>query len=124
MDEIDLAPIVLFVYNRPWHTLQTLQALKNNNLSDKSILFVFADGEKNDATQQDKKNITEVREIIRRDHWCQTVIIRERKDNFGLANSIVEGVTEIVNKYGKVIVLVGDLITSEVFMQFLTDDLD
>jgi len=39
-----LAPIVLFVYNRPWHTRQTLEALSKNVLADQSQLFVYADG--------------------------------------------------------------------------------
>ena len=45
----DLAPIVLFVYNRPWHTQQTIEALRQNELAKDSVLFVFADGAKSNA---------------------------------------------------------------------------
>ena len=37
-----LAPIVLFVYNRPWHTKKALQALKENDLADQSILYIYS----------------------------------------------------------------------------------
>ena len=36
-----LAPIVLFVYNRPWHTSETINSLKQNFLAKKSDLFIF-----------------------------------------------------------------------------------
>ncbi len=32
-----LAPIVLFVYNRPWHTKQTIEALQKNELASENI---------------------------------------------------------------------------------------
>jgi len=35
-----LAPIVLFTYNRPWHTMQTVEALQKNELASKSELFI------------------------------------------------------------------------------------
>ena len=38
-----LAPILLFVYNRPEHTRLTLEALKKNLLADQSELFIYAD---------------------------------------------------------------------------------
>jgi hypothetical protein len=43
---LNLAPIVLFVYNRPWHTLQTLKALAENEFAQEFILFIYADGPK------------------------------------------------------------------------------
>ena len=39
--ENDLAPIVLFAYNRPWHTQQVLDALSMNYLSDMSVLYIY-----------------------------------------------------------------------------------
>jgi hypothetical protein len=44
--KMTLSPIALFVYNRPWHTQQTIKALQNNNLARESELFIFADGRK------------------------------------------------------------------------------
>ena len=46
----DLAPIILFVYNRPWHTEKTLEALMANKLSNESVLYIYADGPKLNAS--------------------------------------------------------------------------
>ena len=118
-----LAPIVLFIYNRPWHTAQTLNALKRNLLANESILYIFADGPKLDATDIDISKIKETREFIRKEKWCKDVIIVESSKNRGLGTSIHQGVTEIIKKHGKVIVLEDDLITSEGFLKFHNDAL-
>lgn len=120
----DLAPIILFVYNRPKHTLQTLEALNKNELAEQSVLYIFADGAKHDSSQENLKNIKEVRRIIRQKQWCKQTIINEQAINKGLAKSIIEGVTEVVNKHGKVIVLEDDLITGKFFLKFLNDALN
>lgn len=120
----DLAPIVLFVYNRPWHTRQTLEALSKNILADKSNLFIYADGPKENATEEQITKIKEVRQIIREKKWCKEIEIIEREKNLGLANSVISGVTEIVNKFLKIIVLEDDLITSKYFLKFMNDGLE
>lgn len=119
-----LAPIVLFVYNRPKHTLDVLEALSKNDLADQSILYIFADGFNVDSSERTISDINEVRTIIRKKQWCQEVIIKEAKQNKGLANSVIDGVTEIIDKYGKVIVLEDDLIPSHYFLNFMNKALD
>jgi GT2 family glycosyltransferase len=61
---INLAPIVLFVYNRPEHTRKTLEALSANQLADQSELFVFADGPKSNASNEDILKIEATRKIV------------------------------------------------------------
>jgi hypothetical protein len=56
---MQLAPITLFVYNRPWHTRQTLEALEANVLANESMLFVFADGLKPNASAEDIDDFTD-----------------------------------------------------------------
>lgn len=120
---MSFAPIILFVYNRPEHTLKTLEALQNNNLAEHSELFIFCDGPKNNATQTQKQKIAETRAIIRKQNWCKTVTIIESKHNKGLAASIIEGVTRIINQYGKAIILEDDIVTGKYFLQFMNDAL-
>jgi hypothetical protein len=116
-----LSPIVLFVYNRPWHTRLTVEALQKNTLASNSELFIYADGEKN---SNDRNKVEEVRKYIETIHGFKRVVIIERKRNWGLADSIIDGVTKIVNQYGRVIVLEDDLITSPYFLKFMNDGLD
>ena len=99
-----LSPIILFVYNRPWHTEQTLRALMANDLAPESELYIYADGPKSNATEEQLQKIREVRQLIRREQWCGNVHIVESEKNKGLADSVIGGVTEIINKYDKVIV--------------------
>jgi FkbM family methyltransferase len=113
------APIILFVYNRLWHTQQTVEALQNNELAAKSDLYIYADGAK---TEIDPK-VEEVRAYIRSIGGFKSVSIIEREKNWGLADNIIDGVTNIVNKYGKIIVLEDDIITSRGFLRYMNDAL-
>jgi hypothetical protein len=116
---MNFAPIVLFVYNRPWHTQQTLEALKKNELAAESTLYIFADGPKVNATAEQFEAIKHVREIVNSEKWCKEVIVIERTANLGLAESVISGVTELVNRFGKVIVLEDDIMTSSGFLSFM-----
>lgn len=119
-----LAPIVLFVYNRPGHALQTLEALAENRLAEESILYIFSDGPKEETGLDARERIDEVRRLIRSQKWCREVIIEESTVNKGLADSIVDGVTEVANRHGKVIVLEDDVVTSPGFLEYMNDALD
>jgi acetyltransferase-like isoleucine patch superfamily enzyme len=120
----NLAPIVLFVYNRPWHTHQTLKALAKNELADQSTLYIFCDGPKPNSTEKELQNIAQTREIIKNKLWCNKINIIESKYNKGLANSIVTGVTEIINKYGKIIVLEDDIRAEKGFLTYMNQMLN
>ncbi|MBD3296378.1 MAG: glycosyltransferase [Candidatus Omnitrophica bacterium] len=118
-----LAPIVLFVYKRPEHTLKVLRALQKNRLADRSELFIYSDGAPGDASDELIKAIGDVRLVIRQEQWCGKLHIIESPVNKGLADSIVDGVTEVVNKYGRIIVLEDDLVTSPGFLEYMNDAL-
>jgi len=114
------APIVLFVYNRPWHTQKAIEALQKNDLARESELFIYSDQGKNKDTQ---KGVDKVRGYIENIDGFKKVTIIKRDKNWGLADSIIDGVTSIVNKYGKIIVLEDDLVTSSYFLKFMNDSL-
>ncbi len=116
-----VAPVLLFVYNRPDHTGQTIEALKKNHLADQSDLFIFSDAPKND---QAVARVREVRAIINKVTGFKTVSIIERDKNWGLANSIIDGVTSIIARYGRVIVLEDDLVTTPDFLNFMNAGLN
>jgi hypothetical protein len=117
----NLVPIVLFVYNRPLHTKQTIEALQKNELANESELFIYSDAPKNNEAQSD---VDEIREYVKSINGFKKVTIIERDKNWGLANSIIDGVSSIVNQYGKVIVLEDDLVTSPYFLKFMNEALE
>jgi GT2 family glycosyltransferase len=116
-----LAPIALFVYNRPEHTRRTLNYLKNNLLADESRLYIFSDAAKTDA---DAGKVAEVRALIKDAEGFKSVKLIERKQNLGLANSIIAGVTQLVNEYEKVIVFEDDLLSSPYTLTYFNQALD
>jgi glycosyl transferase family 2 len=115
-----LAPICLFTYNRLSETQQTIEALKNNFLASESELFIFSDGAKNESS---KLKVDEVRKHVRSVSGFKSVSVIESDKNKGLARSIISGVSEVIEKFGKVIVVEDDLITSRNFLQFMNESL-
>jgi len=117
----NLAPIVLFVYNRPWHTQQTIEALKKNELADKSDLIIYSDAPKKENAWP---KVQELRDYLKSITGFKSLKIIERKENWGLAKSIISGVTEVVNKYGRIIVLEDDILTSQEFLKYMNHSLE
>jgi hypothetical protein len=115
-----LAPIALFVYNRPEHTRRTLQFLQQNELAADSCLFIFSDGPKN-AKQAEK--VAEVRALIKQVEGFKSVEIIERSNNLGLANSVISGVSQLMEQFGRAIVFEDDLITSPYTLRYFNDAL-
>lgn len=116
----NLAPIALFVYNRPEHTRRTLSYLQKNLLADESRLFIFADAAK---TSADKAKVEQVRQLVKEVSGFKSVKVISRNQNMGLAGSIIAGVTQLVNEYGKVIVFEDDLLSSAYTLQYFNEAL-
>ncbi|SHF98698.1 Glycosyl transferase family 2 [Arenibacter palladensis] len=116
-----LAPIVLFTYNRLNETIRTVEALQQNYLASDSELYIFSDGAKEN---NGRNKIQEVRDYLHTIKGFENIYIKESIKNKGLANSIIEGVTEVMDKHEKVIVLEDDLITSPNFLNFMNQALD
>lgn len=121
-DKVDssLAPIVFFAFNRPEHTIRALNSIKNCKESRNSRLFVYCDGPRN---KESLKEVKETIEIVEKLDWCCEVKVYKNKSNNGLANQIVRGVSEVVNDYGKVIVMEDDLEISTGFLDFMNKGL-
>ncbi|WP_442763324.1 glycosyltransferase family 2 protein [Malikia spinosa] len=116
-----LAPILLFVFARPAHTKQTLEFLAANDLASDSDLIVYADASRN---EKEIAAVNEVRRLVNAAPGFRSVTVVERMENYGLARNIIEGVEEVCKKYGRVIVLEDDLITSPKFLTFMNQALD
>lgn len=117
---MNLSPIILFVYNRPWHTQKTIEALQNNELASESELFIYADNAKN---KNHDNQVLKVRKYIKKIGGFKKVTIIEREKNWGLSKSIIDGVTKVINKYGRVIVMEDDLLVSPYFLKYMNASL-
>lgn len=117
------APIALFVYNRPEHTVRTITALQKNEGSKESILHVFADGAKKNATEEVLTKIHKVRNIVSQIDGFAEVHLHLSETNKGCARSVRDGITEVVNQYGSAIVVEDDIETSPMFLTFMNQAL-
>jgi hypothetical protein len=115
------APIALFAYNRPEHFRRTIEHLANNHRASESDLFIFSD---NPRTRADVSKVKSVRLFARSVSGFRRITVIARERNFGLAKSIITGVTEIVNTYGRIIVLEDDMVTSPFFLQYMNEALE
>ena len=118
---MELAPIILFVYNRPDHTCRTIEALQRNPLAAQSELVVYSDGPRREC---DWRKVEEVREVVQRASGFRSIAIRASEGNRGLAASIIDGVTSVINEHGRVIVLEDDLVVSPYFLTYMNDALE
>ena len=114
------APIALFVYNRPKHTRQTVEALLLNSQAKESDLYIFSDAPRNEAARE---AVEEVRSYIKQISGFNKVSIVERDVNWGLANSVINGVTKLCDEFDRVIVLEDDLVVSPNFLEFMNSGL-
>jgi len=110
------APVALFVYKRPWHTRRTVEALQDNDLAAKSDLIIYSDGPR---TDEDVEKVREVRRYVNSITGFNRVTVVKRNQNLGLAKSVVNGVTDTVNRYGRIVVLEDDLFVSPHFLEYM-----
>jgi GT2 family glycosyltransferase len=116
-----LAPIIIFTYIRLEKLKRSIETLKQCNLSKKSHLYIFSDFAKN---KKQIPRVSKVRKYIKSIKGFKKVSIVFRKKNYGLTNNITDGVTKIINKHGKIIVMEEDIIVDKNFLNFLNQALD
>ena len=116
-----LSPIVLFTYNRLQNTQETVSCLLANPEAADSDFIVYSDAPK-DVKAAD--SVMQVREYLRTITGFRSVTVVEREQNYGLVRNITTGVTETVNRYGRVIVLEDDLSVSPYFLRYMNEGLD
>jgi len=120
-ENMNFAPVALFVFNRIRHTQRSVEALAKNIHAADSDLFVFSDGPRSEA---DREGVQSVREYLKTITGFKSATIVERETNLGCALSITSGVTDIVNRYGRIIVVEDDIVTSPYFLRFMNEALD
>ena len=115
------APIALFCYNRPQHLAKTLDSLAEAHGIGQSVIHAFCDGPK---TAADEAEVQAVRALLRTRTGSLSIVLHEQQKNIGLQQSIVRGVTEMVESHGRVIVLEDDILVSRHFLTFMNEALD
>jgi hypothetical protein len=119
-----LAPVVIFVYARPGHTKKTIESLAKNYLAEEAEVYIFSDAAKNEKVVEQVELVRDYIDSISRNNLFKSVKIIKTETNKGLANSVIDGVSEIIGQYGKVIVVEDDLVSAPGFLQYMNESLD
>ena len=117
-----LAPIALFVYNRPETLSKTLESLQKNVSIEKTDIYIFSDGPTKNKT--DKQKVNKVRKIIKN---IKNLRIKKKifyKRNRGLKKNIINGINYIFRNHSKIIVLEDDLLVGQYFIKYMNQSLN
>ncbi|KMO84422.1 hypothetical protein BST22_22195 [Mycolicibacterium chubuense] len=115
----DRAPIAVFAYNRSDKLSAMLTSLRSCTGFRESDVIIFVDGPKGPA---DAAAVEQVRAFVR-DLNMPNVSWRFRDTNCGLRNSIYAGVSEVMEAYGRAIVLEDDLVLSPIALEYFNNAL-
>ncbi len=125
-EDTNRAPVILFVFNRENHVKQSLKALEENYLAAESVLYVFSDAAIS-GDQKKAEGVKKTRSYIKKkqtDTVFKRLILIEACEHKGLADSIIDGVTKVMNAYGRAIIVEDDVLVTRDFLNFMNDALD
>lgn len=115
----DWAPIALFIYKRPEHTSRMISSMQACAGFSQSPVYVFADGPKG---PQEIPEVLAARAVAR-SLLGDRAIYRERESNLGLESSLIAGVSELCDLYGRAVVIEDDLVVAPSFLAFINGGL-
>lgn len=116
---VEFAPITVFAYKRKEKVEGLFESLKDCYGAKESEVIIFCDGAKNENDFDEVLAVRDYIETIPSKGWFKRVEINKLPYNKGLAKSIIDGVTDVINRYGSIIVLEDDLVVSKDFIRYM-----
>ncbi len=120
MNPLAETPIAVFAHRRPRHLRLALEALARNPEYASLPLHIYCDAA---TADRDRPACEATRRVARAWVARHGGAIVERPRNFGFRN-IIEGVTELCQAHGQVIVIEDDIIVSPDFLAYVLGSLD
>ena len=121
-EEIKYAPIVVFAFNRLDTLRQSIASLLCNSEAEQSDLYVFVDGARTEK-EGEAAQVEEVKAYVKTITGFRTLHYEFADHNKGLGNSIISGVTSVINSHGTAIIIEDDLIVAPNFLWFMNEGL-
>ena len=107
-------PVMVVAFNRPGMLKETLSNLSRcENLDDREI-HLYVDGPRNVA---DESKINAVIEVAK--EWGADLKIKRRNTNLGGVPNMIAAVSEMLEQYGRVIIIEDDILVSRSFLTFM-----
>lgn len=118
------APVIMFVYNRADHFISTCKALADCHGAKETELYIFSDGAKNEGAAEGVQRVREEAQRIKNAGTFKSVTITESEANKGLARSVIDGVTQVIERYGRAIVVEDDCVATPYFLEYMNSCLE
>lgn len=117
------APLIICAFNRADVLKSTVESLLANDLADQTDLYIFVDGPRAKIEGEAEK-VKIVVDFANTVTGFKSVTVTASHANKGLAKSITGAATELLNQYGRVIVVEDDLYCSKSFLRYMNTMLD
>ena len=116
------SPVCLFVYNKHHLINRVLLSLSKCDNFKYHKVFIFSDISSNNLENIKVKLVRQKILKFKKKNKNVYIILREKK--YGLKDNIIFGVSDVIKKYKKVIVVEDDLIFSKDFLNYMQKNLD
>lgn len=118
------SPVVVFTYNRYEEIMKVMSALSKNIGADQTDVYVFSNAPIL-TVEGDEEKVTKIRKGLRGfSDAFHSYSITYREKNEGVNANMYDGIDQVINKYGRVIVLEDDILTAPAFLPFMNQALD
>ena len=118
------APIIVFAYNRADRVEKLIDSLSKNPEAIESQLYIFSDGAKSEAGAEKVEAVRRYIDTVPAMKLFADVHIVKAEKNKGLANSIIDGVTYVMNEHGKAIIIEDDNVVAPDFLDYMNRGLE
>jgi hypothetical protein len=118
-----LVPVAVFAFRRVDHLRETLAALERCSEFDRTPVTIFSDGARPEIPGE-QQAVAEVRSFLNTWARIHGADVHEASENQGLRRSITFGVTAMLQRHDRVIVLEDDIIVSPAFLKYMNQGLN
>lgn len=118
-----LAPVALFVFNRPDLLANAVFSLLKNRLCADTELYVFSDAPRAHRPD-DVATVATVRDFVRHIKEFREIHVDYRETNIGVRMNVRRGIDSVLRHHDRVIVLEDDLLYAPNFLDYMNGALD
>lgn len=115
----DLAPVSIITYTRIDHLIKVIEALRDNYLSNETIVYIFSDAPR----QGDEKKVATLRSYLKTINYFKKLVVVEQEKN-DIDKNFKDFFQVPLAKHGKVILMEDDIVVSKNFLNYMNTALD
>lgn len=118
------APIALFAFKRPGSLEAVLEALSQNTQFEHTQIYAFCDGPKAGAASDIVQSVRATKHVLQCWQTRANIEIFANDENCGLHRQIPHGISYVLERHDRVIVIEDDILVSPFFLDYMNDALN